>query len=139
MDGLRSGVCAGALLLALGTGAACAQELPGKFAGVTIDAKLIGGQQYEALYARIPEWEAATGAKVNVIAPVAPGAAPVAKARRFDPSTLPPEVREKLAKMSPEERRAFIAARRAKAAASSPAEPAAAPASVPARASAARP
>ena len=79
------------------------------------------------------------GAKVNVIAPVAPGAAPVAKARRFDPSTLPPEVREKLAKMSPEERRAFIAARRAKAAASSPAEPAAAPASVPARASAARP
>lgn len=79
------------------------------------------------------------GAKVNVIAPVAPGAAPVVKARRFDPSTLPPDVRAKLATMSPEERRAFIAARRAKAAASSPAEPAAAPASVPARASAARP
>lgn len=67
MNGLRSGVCAGALLLALGAGGAVAQELPGKFEGVTIDAKLIGGQQYEALYARIPEWEAATGAKVNVI------------------------------------------------------------------------
>ncbi len=37
------------------------------FAGVTLEAKLIGGQQYEALYARIAEWEAATGAKVNVI------------------------------------------------------------------------
>jgi multiple sugar transport system substrate-binding protein len=44
-------------------GAAQATE----FDGVTIEAKLIGGQQYEALYARIPEWEAATGAKVNVI------------------------------------------------------------------------
>lgn len=57
---------------ALGTvlalaGAAGAQELPGSFEGVTVDAKLIGGQQYEALYARIAEWEAATGATVNVI------------------------------------------------------------------------
>ncbi|WP_245420125.1 ABC transporter substrate-binding protein [Ferranicluibacter rubi] len=39
----------------------------GKFDGVTIDAKLIGGQQYEPLYARIAEWEKATGAKVNVL------------------------------------------------------------------------
>ncbi len=39
----------------------------GKFDGITIDAKLIGGQQYEALYGRISEWEAATGAKVNII------------------------------------------------------------------------
>ncbi|WP_245292597.1 ABC transporter substrate-binding protein [Rhizobium sp. 9140] len=39
----------------------------GKFEGVTIDAKLIGGQQYEPLYARIAEWEKATGAKVNVL------------------------------------------------------------------------
>lgn len=44
-----------------------AQDLPGKFDGVTIQAKLIGGQQYEGLYARIAEWEAATGAKVEVI------------------------------------------------------------------------
>ncbi len=44
-----------------------AADLPGKFDGVTIDAKLIGGQQYEALYERIGEWEKLTGAKVNVI------------------------------------------------------------------------
>ncbi|MGD9480089.1 sugar ABC transporter substrate-binding protein [Shinella sp. G-2] len=48
-------------------GSALAADLPGKFEGVTIDAKLIGGQQYEALYARIAEWEKATGAKVNVL------------------------------------------------------------------------
>ena len=42
---------------------ATAQE----FGGVTIEAKLIGGQQYEGLYARIAEWEAATGATVNII------------------------------------------------------------------------
>lgn len=52
--------------LAIAAGAS-AQELPGSFPGVTIEAKLIGGQQYEALYARIAEWEAATGAKVEVI------------------------------------------------------------------------
>ncbi|WP_244423954.1 sugar ABC transporter substrate-binding protein [Phyllobacterium sp. YR531] len=44
-----------------------AVELPGKFDGVTIDAKLIGGQQYEKLYERIGEWEKLTGAKVNVL------------------------------------------------------------------------
>lgn len=38
-----------------------------EFDGITLDAKLIGGQQYEALYARVAEWEAETGAKVNVI------------------------------------------------------------------------
>ncbi|WBU59910.1 ABC transporter substrate-binding protein [Paracoccus albus] len=48
-------------------GTAIAQELPGTFDGVTVQAKLIGGQQYEALYARIAEWEAATGATVEVI------------------------------------------------------------------------
>lgn len=39
----------------------------GDFDNVTLDAKLIGGQQYEALYARIAEWEADSGATVNVI------------------------------------------------------------------------
>jgi len=39
----------------------------GSFPGVTIDAKLIGGQQYEGLYGRIAEWEALTGASVNII------------------------------------------------------------------------
>lgn len=56
------GVSLLALAVGLATGATAAE-----FDGVTIDAKLIGGQQYEALYARIPEWEAMTGAKVNVI------------------------------------------------------------------------
>lgn len=39
----------------------------GSFPGVTVEAKLIGGQQYEALYGRIADWESATGAKVNII------------------------------------------------------------------------
>ncbi|MBB6408561.1 ABC transporter substrate-binding protein [Mesorhizobium sangaii] len=67
MNRLLSGVSAGALLLAFGAGAALAGDLPGKFEGVTIDAKLIGGQQYEKLYERIPEWEKLTGAKVNIL------------------------------------------------------------------------
>lgn len=67
MKRLLSGVSAGVMLLAVGAGTALAADLPGKFEGVTIDAKLIGGQQYEKLYERIGEWEKATGAKVNVI------------------------------------------------------------------------
>ena len=39
----------------------------GNFPGITIEAKLIGGQQYEGLYGRIADWEAATGAKVDII------------------------------------------------------------------------
>jgi multiple sugar transport system substrate-binding protein len=67
MKKLLAGVSAGVMSLVMLGGVASAQELPGKFDGVTIDAKLIGGQQYEALYARIAEWEKATGAKVNVL------------------------------------------------------------------------
>ena len=67
MNRLLSGVAAGALLMASGTGSALAADLPGKFPGVTVDVKLIGGQQYEKLYERIPEWEKATGAKVNIL------------------------------------------------------------------------
>jgi len=66
MKALLTGASAGIIALAL-AGGALGQELPGKFEGVTINAKLIGGQQYEALYSRIGEWEKATGAKVNVI------------------------------------------------------------------------
>ncbi len=66
MSKFWTGVAAGAILCAW-AGAVFAADLPGKFEGVSIDAKLIGGQQYEALYARIAEWEKATGAKVNVI------------------------------------------------------------------------
>ena len=49
-------------MTAAGLGVAGAAGLPGSFPGVTIDAKLIGGQQYEPLYARIAEWEKLTGA-----------------------------------------------------------------------------
>jgi len=54
-------------MTAAGLGVAGAAGLPGSFPGVTIDAKLIGGQQYEPLYARIAEWEKLTGAKVNIV------------------------------------------------------------------------
>ena len=56
-----------ALALVAGFGFATAALAEGEFAGVTIEAKLFGGQQYEALYARIKDWEAETGAKVNII------------------------------------------------------------------------
>ncbi|WP_417248286.1 ABC transporter substrate-binding protein [Celeribacter sp.] len=62
MKSLIGGVSFAALVFGVAQGAAAAE-----FDGITIDAKLIGGQQYEALYARIPEWEAMTGAKVNII------------------------------------------------------------------------
>ncbi|MEY4696755.1 MAG: hypothetical protein RIT14_1183, partial [Pseudomonadota bacterium] len=64
---MRIIIASSALALAAGMGLATAALADGEFAGVTIDAKLIGGQQYEALYARIPEWEAKTGAKVNIV------------------------------------------------------------------------
>jgi multiple sugar transport system substrate-binding protein len=66
MKNLLAGVSAGVVALVIG-GSAFAQDMPGKFEGVTIDAKLIGGQQYENLYSRISEWEQATGATVNVV------------------------------------------------------------------------
>ncbi|MCR9272863.1 MULTISPECIES: ABC transporter substrate-binding protein [Mameliella] len=56
----------GASLIALAIGMASGASAA-EFDGVVIDAKLIGGQQYEALYARIAEWEEMTGATVNVI------------------------------------------------------------------------
>lgn len=66
MKNLLASVSAGAIAL-LSTSFAFGAELPGKFEGVTIDAKLIGGQQYEPLYERIGEWEKLTGAKVNIL------------------------------------------------------------------------
>lgn len=39
----------------------------GQFPGVTLKVKLIGGTQYEKLYTRLPEWEKATGAKVEIV------------------------------------------------------------------------
>ncbi|WP_417271368.1 ABC transporter substrate-binding protein [Celeribacter sp.] len=62
MKSFVGGVSAAALMLGVAVSAQA-----GEFDGITIEAKLIGGQQYEALYARIPEWEAATGATVKII------------------------------------------------------------------------
>ena len=53
--------------LIMASGLASAGNQPGSFAGVTIDAKIIGGDQYEPLYTRIGEWEKLTGAKVNIL------------------------------------------------------------------------
>jgi len=39
----------------------------GSFEGYTLRVKLIGGAQYEPLYTLIPEWEAATGATVEIL------------------------------------------------------------------------
>ncbi len=57
-------------LLSVTTSLAIGAAMPafsGAFDGITIQAKLIGGEQYEALYARIAEWEAETGATVDII------------------------------------------------------------------------
>ena len=59
-------------VLLAGTAVALAAESAaaqgwGSFDGTTIQAKLIGGQQYEGLYGRIADWEAATGGKVDII------------------------------------------------------------------------
>ncbi|WP_435658269.1 ABC transporter substrate-binding protein [Brucella pituitosa] len=67
MMSFKTSCLAGTALLALAVGSAGAADLPGKFEGVTVNAKLIGGQQYEALYSRIAEWEKVTGAKVNIL------------------------------------------------------------------------
>ncbi len=55
----------GAVALAM-TGGAHAEDY-GTFPGYTLKVKLIGGNQYDPLYTRIPEWEKLTGAKVQVL------------------------------------------------------------------------
>jgi len=47
-------IAAAALIMA--SGLASAADQPGSFPGVVIDAKIIGGDQYEPLYTRIGEW-----------------------------------------------------------------------------------
>lgn len=64
---LTTALMATCALVALG-GVAAAQDFDyGKFDGYTLKVKLIGGTQYEKLYTRIPEWEAMTGAKVEIV------------------------------------------------------------------------
>ncbi len=60
------GLALGAALAGL-AGAASADATWGDFPGTTLRVKLIGGAQYEPLYAEIPKWEAATGARVEII------------------------------------------------------------------------
>ena len=60
---IRSFLSATTCLAVMATSPASA----GDYNGVTIDAKLIGGQQYEGLYALISDWEEATGASVNIV------------------------------------------------------------------------
>ncbi|MDB5664526.1 sugar ABC transporter substrate-binding protein [Cypionkella sp.] len=64
---MKGRVASSVLALGAGLGFATAAFADGEFAGVTIEAKLIGGQQYEALYGRIADWEKATGGKVSII------------------------------------------------------------------------
>ena len=49
--------------LLVASGLCLAANLPGSFPGVSLDAKLIGGQEYEPLYGRIAESEKLTGAR----------------------------------------------------------------------------
>ena len=60
---LKSLTCAVLLPLLLSS----ASALAGEFDGYTLRVKLIGGAQYEPLYAEIPKWEEMTGAKVEVL------------------------------------------------------------------------
>jgi multiple sugar transport system substrate-binding protein len=62
---LKTTLVLGTALIALGL-PALAQDY-GHFDGYTLRVKLIGGAQYEPLYAEIPKWEAATGAKVEIV------------------------------------------------------------------------
>lgn len=64
LTGVAAAVLAGAV--AITSGQAQAQDY-GKFPGYTLKVKLIGGNQYDPLYTRIPQWEKLTGAKVEVL------------------------------------------------------------------------
>ena len=58
-------LCGAAGLVAAGSASAGGHW--GSFPGITVEAKLIGGELYEPLYGRIAEWESDTGAKVDII------------------------------------------------------------------------
>lgn len=66
MKGLKTVLVLGTAISTLAAGIAAAQDY-GSFPGYTLRVKLIGGAQYEPLYAEIPKWEAATGAKVEIL------------------------------------------------------------------------
>jgi len=62
MKALASGVALSVLV----AGGATAQDY-GSYDGVTLRVKLIGGAQYEPLYAEIGKWEEMTGATVDIL------------------------------------------------------------------------
>ena len=62
MKAVASGVAMSVLL----AGSAWASDY-GSHKGTTLRVKLIGGAQYEPLYAEIPKWEKMTGGKVEVL------------------------------------------------------------------------
>lgn len=68
---VRNIVLATVSAMALGAAAGGARAADGadygKFPGYTLKVKLIGGNQYDPLYTRVPEWEQLTGAKVQVL------------------------------------------------------------------------
>lgn len=65
LKALALGVSASALVAGAGAGAA---EIDyGSFPGYTLRVKLIGGAQYEPLYAEIGKWEEMTGARVEIL------------------------------------------------------------------------
>ncbi|MBW7921714.1 MAG: sugar ABC transporter substrate-binding protein [Rubellimicrobium sp.] len=65
--GLKAALVASVALTCAG-GVALADDFDyGSFPGYTLRVKLIGGTQYENLYTRIPEWEAMTGARVEIV------------------------------------------------------------------------
>ena len=66
MKTTMSRLLAGAMTAALVAGGAVAQDY-GNFDGYTLRVKLIGGAQYEPLYAEIEKWEQATGATVEIL------------------------------------------------------------------------
>ena len=64
---------AGALLVGVSLAAVAVPSMAqtdidyGNFDGYTLRVKLIGGAQYEPLYALIPQWEEMTGATVDIL------------------------------------------------------------------------
>ena len=70
---LRAGLTKAAGLAVIAAAVTLAVAAPakaddyGKFPGYTLKVKLIGGNQYDPLYTRIHDWEAITGAKVEVL------------------------------------------------------------------------
>jgi multiple sugar transport system substrate-binding protein len=67
MTTIKTLAAATALPLLLATGAVAEETDYGKFDGYTLRVKLIGGAQYEPLYAEISKWEEMTGATVDVL------------------------------------------------------------------------